>query len=77
MRDKTIRCICTNDDAIECLRERYGGFYNPLVVFEGEACPCLCHDYMQDEEEAMSDWDDHLMASDGQIMTGKPGSLDL
>jgi hypothetical protein len=44
------------------MRERYNALDDDS---EGEACSCCCHDYMQDEEEAKSDWDDHLLASDG------------
>jgi len=53
MRDKTIGCICDNDDAIECLRGRDKAFDDDY--YEGEACSCTCHDYMQDEEEAMKE----------------------
>jgi len=62
MRDKTIGCICTRDDAIECMRARYNALGDDS---EGEGCSCSYHDVMQEEDEAMSDWDDHLTASDG------------
>ncbi len=55
MRDKTIGCICTNDDPIKCLRDRYSAIDGEDS--EGEPCSCCCHDYPQ--EEAKREWDEH------------------
>lgn len=67
MSDKTIGCICTNDDPYECFRDRYLSHRGVLDEDEEkEACSCGCHIASCEEERDMDDFEYNLWTSTGR-----------